>query len=69
VFARWGGAEATGLEPTLKESWRSLKIVDGLAFLNSAHIMVLVGGPGTSKTNLATRLGVQANAAISESQW
>jgi chromosomal replication initiation ATPase DnaA len=32
----------------------------GLEFVNSAHNVVLVGGPGTGKTHLATSLGVQA---------
>ncbi len=37
-----------------------------MKFLNSAHNVVLVGGPGTGKTHLATSLGVEAIRAHSK---
>ena len=37
------------------------KLADG-AFTDAAHNAVLVGGPGTGKTHLATAVGVQAIA-------
>ncbi|MGH2519935.1 MAG: IS21-like element helper ATPase IstB [Chloroflexota bacterium] len=36
----------------------------GGAFMQAAHNVVLVGGPGTGKTHLATALGVQAVTAL-----
>ena len=35
-------------------------------FLEDAHNVVLVGGPGTGKTHLATAIGVQAHRAASQ---
>ena len=35
-----------------------------LAFTESAHNVVLVGGPGTGKTHLATALGVSASLRL-----
>src|SRR5271156_1582026 len=37
-----------------------LRQLHGCEFLEDAHNVVLVGGPGTGKTHLATALGVQA---------
>jgi DNA replication protein DnaC len=37
-----------------------VKKLHTLSFLDAAHNLVFIGGPGTGKTHLATALGVEA---------
>jgi DNA replication protein DnaC len=39
---------------------RLVRRLHGLEFADAAHDVVLIGGPGTGKTHLATAIGIEA---------